>query len=63
MPTNLSAKYIPKKERKTTRKAPEQYQNFSKEEKKNLVVNVKKISQKMKSKSLLGTEKNNIEGG
>ena len=57
---NLSAKYY--QENKTTKKAHERYQNLSKEEKRkksnNMVVNVSKISQKMKSKSLLNEKKN-----
>ena len=54
MSKTLSAK------RKTTKKACERYQNLSKEEKDkkgNVVVNVTKISQKMKNKNLLSIEK------
>ena len=46
------------------KKARERYQNLSKEEKEkndNMVVNVIKISQKMKKKSLLGIQKKIIE--
>ena len=40
----------------------ERYQNLSKEERSNImVVNVTKISQKMKNRSLLNIEKNVIE--
>ena len=55
---SFSAKIIKKN------KTCERYQNLSKEEKEkdnNMVVNVTKISQKMKNKSLLSLEKNIIE--
>ena len=62
MSKNLSAKYLSRKNRKATKKPRERYHNLSKEEKSaNMVVNVTKISQKMKNKSLLSIEKNIIE--
>ena len=63
MPKNLSPKfYQENKERlqkKKKKKARERYQTLSKEEKEksnNMVVSVTKISQKIKSKSLLSIE-------
>ena len=53
MPKNLSGKYYPEKKERLQKKARERYQSFSKEEKEksnNMVMNVKKISKKMKSK-------------
>ena len=60
MSKNLFAKYYQENKEKLQIKAPERYQNLSKEEKEkssNMVVNVTKISQKMKNKSLLSIEK------
>ena len=51
---------------KTTKKACERYQNLSteeKEQKNNMVVNVIKISQRIKNKILLSIEKHIIEWG
>ena len=64
MPKNLSAKYDHENKERLQKKARERYQNLSKEEKEkndNMVVNVIKISQKMKKKSLLGIQKKIIE--
>ena len=64
MSTNLSAKYCQKNKERLQKKSCERYQNLSKEEKaksNNMVVNVTKISKKMKNKSLLRLEKNIIE--
>ena len=72
MSENLSVKYYQKKKKKKKKrkkdykiKVRERYQNLSKEEKNkksnNMVVNVTKISQKMKNKSLLSIEKTIIE--
>ena len=50
--------------KKTAKKVFERHQNLSKEEKEksnNMVVNVTKISQRVKNKSLLSIEKNIIE--
>ena len=50
---------------KRYKKALGRYQNLSKKEKKKIcemVVNVRKISQKMENKSLLNIEKNIIKG-
>ena len=60
MSINLSAKYYQENKKRLKKKPRERYQNPSKEEKKsnNMVVKVTKISQKMKNKSLLSTEKN-----
>ena len=54
-----SPKYYRRNKERVQKNAPEKYQNFSKEEKKkinNMVVNVTKIFQKMKSKTLLSIE-------
>ena len=61
MSKNLSVKYYQLIENKE--RPRERYQNLSKEGKKsnNIVVNVTKISQKMKNRSLLSIEKNVIE--
>ena len=58
MSKTLSAKYYQdNKERLQERESFKRYQNLSKEERKsNMVVNVTKISQKMKNKSLLSVE-------
>ena len=65
MSKTLLAKYYQEnKERPLEKKARERYQNLSKEEKEksgNMVVNITKISQKMKNKSLFSIEKNIIE--
>ena len=62
MSKNLSAKYYLESKERLQKIARERYQNLSKEEKEtNMVVNVTKISQKMKSKRLLSIEKNVIE--
>ena len=60
----LSAKYYQENKERLQKKVRERYQNLSKEKKKksdNKVVKVSKISQKMKSKSLLSIEKNIVE--
>ena len=55
MSKNLSAKFY---QERLQRKAWERYQNLSKDEKRyNMVVNITKLSQNMKSKSLLSIEK------
>ena len=64
MSKNLSAKYYQENKERLQKKARERYKNLLKEEKEkkdNVVVNVTKISQKMKNKSLLSIEKNIIE--
>ena len=64
MPKNLSAKYDQENKERIQQKACERYQNLSKKKKKksnNMVVNVAKISQKMKSKSLFNIGKNIIK--
>ena len=56
MSKNLSAKYYQNKNERLQKKARQNYQDLSKEEKGKsykMVVNVTKISQKMKNKSLL----------
>ena len=61
---NLSAKYYQENKERLGRKVCERYQNLSKEKKRkcdNVVVNVTKIFQKMKSKSLLSIVKNIIQ--
>ena len=61
--SNLSAKNYQENKERLQKKARERYQSLSKEEKEkndNMVVNVTKISQKRKNKSLLGIEKNII---
>ena len=59
----LSAKYHQENKKRLQKKARERCQNFSEKEKKsdNMVVNITKISQEMRSKSLLSIEKNIIE--
>ena len=60
MSTNLSAEYYQENKEILQKEAHERYQNFSIEEKEkcdNMVVNVTKISQKIKSKSLLSIKK------
>ena len=64
MSKNLSVKYFQENKERLQKKVHERYQNLFKEEKEksnNMVVNVTKISQKMKHKSLLSIEKNIIE--
>ena len=63
MSKNLSAKYYQDNKERLQKKARERYQNLSKKEKKsdNMVVDITKISQKKKKKSLLSIEKNIIE--
>ena len=59
----LSAKYNQEKKERLQKKALERYQNLSKEEKEknhNMVVNVTKISQKMKKRNWLSIDKNII---
>ena len=61
MSNNFSAKYYQQNKERLQKKACERYQNQNKEENEkydNIVENVTKISQKMKSKSLLSIEKN-----
>ena len=61
MSQNLSTKYYQENKERLSKKARERYQIFLKKKKKksnNMVVNVTKISQKMKNKSLLSIEKN-----
>ena len=63
MSKHLSAKYYQENKERLQKKARERYQDLSKEEKNkssNMVVNVTKISKKMKNKSL-SIEKNIIE--
>ena len=61
MSKNLSAKYYHGNIEKLQEKALKKYQKKKKKKKNNMVVNIIKISQKMKSKSLLCIEKNIIE--
>ena len=64
MSKNLSAKYYQQIKERLQKKACEKYQNLSKEEKEkkdNIVVNVTKISQKMKKTNWSSIEKNIIE--
>ena len=61
---NLSAKYYQENKERLLRKAHERFKIFLKKKNKksdNRVVNVTKISQKMKNKSLLRLEKNIME--
>ena len=59
MSKTLPARYYQENKERLQKKARERHRNLSKEEKKSnkMVVNVKKISQKMKNKSLLSIEK------
>ena len=60
MSKTLSAKYYQENKERLQKKARERYKNLFKEEQEkssNMVVNVTKISQKMKNKSLLSIEK------
>ena len=64
MSKSSSAKYYQENRKRVQKKAPERYQYLSKEEKEksdNMVMNVTKIFQKMKSKTLLSIEKNITE--
>ena len=63
MSKNLSAKHYQQNKEKATKKTCERYQNLSKEERcsNNMVVNMTRISQKVKSKNLLSIEKNIME--
>ena len=64
MSKTLSAKYYQENKERLQKKARKRYCNLSKEEKEksgNMVVSFKKISQKMKNKSLLSIEKNIIK--
>ena len=59
----LSAKYYQENKERLQKKALERYQSLSKEEKEknhNMVVNVTKISQKMKKRNWLSIDKNII---
>ena len=60
MSKDSSAKLYQNNKKRLQKKAPERYQSLSKEEKgksDNMVVNDKKIYQKMKTQSLLSIEK------
>ena len=64
MSKNLSAKYYQENKERLQKKACEICQNPSKEEKgknNNMVMNVTKISQKIKNKSMFSIEENIIE--
>ena len=63
MSKNSLAKYYHKNNKRLQKKAQKRYQNLSKKKKKknNMVINVTKIFQNMKNKSLLSIEKNIIE--
>ena len=64
MSKSSSAKYYQENRKRVQKKAPERYQYLSKEEKEksdNMVMNVTKIFQKMKNKTLLSIEKNITE--
>ena len=61
MSKNLSSNYYQENKERLQKKARERYQNLSKEEKEkgnNMVVNVTKISQKMKRINWLSIEEN-----
>ena len=61
---NISAKYYQKNKERQQKKARERYQNLSKEEQEkndNLVVNIAKISQKIKKINWWSIGKNIIE--
>ena len=61
MSKNLSAKYYQENKERLQKKSREKYQSLSKEEKKkadNMVVNVTKISHKLKKKKLVKYRKN-----
>ena len=64
MPKNLSAKYYQENKARMQKKLVKDIKIFVKKKKKksgNMVVNDTKINQKMKSKNLLGIEKNILE--
>ena len=64
MSKNLSAKYYQKNKERLQKKLVKDIKNFLKKQKKksnNMVVNVTKISQKMKKINWLSTEKNIIQ--
>ena len=64
MSKNLSTKYYQENKERLQNKARETYQELSKEEKEksdNMVVNLTKVSQKIKNKGLLSIEKNIVE--
>ena len=64
MSTNLSAKYYQENKERLQKKLAKKPKIFLKKKKKksnNMVMNVTKISQKMKNKSLLNIEKNITE--
>ena len=62
MSKNLLPKYYQENKERLQKKARKRYQNKEEKEKNNnVVVNVTKISQKMKNKSLLSIERNIIE--
>ena len=64
MPKDLSAKYYQENKERLQKKASKRYQNLSKEEQEesdNMVMNVTKISQKMKKINWLNIEKNIIK--
>ena len=64
MSKNLSARYYQENKERLQKKARKRYQNLSKEEKEKrgkMVMNVIKISQKMKKINWVGIEKNIIE--
>ena len=64
MSKNLSAKYYQKNKERLQKKLVKDIKNFLKKKKKkinNMVVNVTKISQKMKKINWLSTEKNIIQ--
>ena len=64
MPKNLSAKYYQENKERLLKKRTKDIKIFLKKKKKksnNMVVNVTKISQKMKNKSLLSIEQNIVE--
>ena len=60
MPKTLSGKYYQENKERLQKKSCKRYQHFSKEQKEksgNMVMNVTKINQRMKNKSLLSIEK------
>ena len=64
MSTNLSVKHYQENKERLQKKVRKRYQIFLKKKNKksdNMVVNVTKISKKMKNKSFMSVEKNIIE--
>ena len=64
MSTNLSVKHYQENKERLQKKVRKRYQIFPKKKNKksdNMVVNVTKISKKMKNKSFMSVEKNIIE--